>query len=107
MIDAVVSAAGGYEKVAEYTRFVSEGGKLAMVAGVVGVVASPILGNSWELALGIAGLGLATWQVGNELSKDFRVVDVMIKRHFANHQAWLEREGLANLENVRLTKVPE
>ncbi len=93
IVDTVVSAAGGYERVSAYSRYLSEGGKLTMIAGVVGVVASPILGNSLELAAGAAVLGYATWELFKELAKDFHVVDVMIKRHQSMHQAWLESRG--------------
>lgn len=93
MIDTIVSAAGGYEKVSNYTSSISELGRLTAIAGVVGAVASPILGNSFVFAVGTAALGYVTWGMFHELSKDFWVVDVLIKRHLANHQAWLDSKS--------------
>lgn len=106
MIDALVTAAGGYEQVSVYSKSLSECGKLAMIAGAVGVVASPILGNGFEAAA-VAVVGYATWSLFEELAKDFHVVDVMIKKHFANHQAWLEQKGLAHLDTARLSKLTQ
>lgn len=102
-IDALVTAAGGYEQVSVYAKSLSECGKLTMIAGAVGVVASPILGNGLESAA-VTFLGYATWTLFKELSKDFHAVDVIIKQHFDNHKAWLEREGLAHLDTSRLSK---
>lgn len=106
MIDAIITAAGGYEKVSGYTKTLSECGKLTMIAGAIGLVASPILGNGLE-SVAVAALGYATWTIFEELSKDFHVVDVMIKIHFANYNAWLEQKSLANLGTVRLSKLTE
>jgi hypothetical protein len=106
MIDALVKAAGGYEKVSGYTKSLSECGKLTMIAGAVGVVASPILGNGLE-SVAVTALGYATWTLFEELAKDFHVVDVMIKIHFSNHQAWLEQKGLAHLDTARLSKITD
>lgn len=106
MIDAIITAAGGYEKVSGYTKSLSECGKLTMIAGAVGVVASPILGNGLE-SLAVVAIGYATWTLFEELSKDFHVVDVMIKIHFANYNAWLEQKNHADLSTIRLSKITD
>ena len=93
MVSALVSAVG-FEEMSVYTKSFSKFGKVTMIAGIIGVVASPILGNSWQLGVGAAVLGYATWGLFAEVSKDFHVVDKIVKRSLAAHQEWERQQDL-------------
>lgn len=105
MIDGIASSVGGFRELSEYAKSISEFGKLAMVSGVVGAIVSPIFENSLGFAAGVTVVGFATWTIFRDFSEDFHEVDLMIQKHLIAHQVWLERNGLANVNNLRLSKV--
>lgn len=93
MVNALVSTVG-LEEMSVYTKSVSEFGKVTMIAGVIGVVASPIIGSSWGLGVGMAALGYGIWNLFDQVSKDFHAAGIIVKMSLAARQEWQHQQDL-------------